>query len=351
MAHDLMTRNGKTAMFVVGDRDAAWHRLGQRTPNAVSWADAVRLADLDWSVVKKQMYARNPLGKVVETPQFATFRTDDGAYLGCVGEGYQLIQNSDMFTHVDAFLEAADGAHYESAGALGDGERIWCLARIPEADYVIDGGDEHKAFLMCANSHDGSMSFLMKLVDTRVVCANTLAVAIGENGASFRIRHTASAKVRMEEAKQVMQSVKREAIGLKTKMLALAERKVTRESVESIFDRLFPKPKDEKASTSRRDGTLAQVLELYEANDANAYPSVKGTGYNLLNAVTEFADHYRTARGNGSAPEQVAVARAESALFGSGEQLKSRAVQVILEETGGAIKLDSIIDVTEARLS
>lgn len=348
MSHDLMNRNGKVGMFCVGDRESAWHKLGQRTPNAVSWQDAVKLADLDWSVVKKQLYARNPLGAVTEIPMMATFRTDDGAYLGTVGEGYALIQNSDQFTHVDAFLEASDGAHYESAGALGNGERIWCLARIPEADYVIDGGDEHKAYVMCSNSHDGSLSFTMKLVDTRVVCANTLAVAIAENGAQFKIRHTANAHSRMAIARQVMQSVKKEAVGLKQKMLALAERKVSRESVESIFDRLFPKPKDEKASTTRRDNTLAQVLELYEANDNAAYPSIKGTGYNLLNAITEYADHYRTARGNGSKPEQVAIARAESALFGSGELLKTKAMSVILEETGG-ITLDSVIDATMSR--
>lgn len=332
MAHDLMTRNGKTAMFCVGDRDAAWHKLGQRTPDAVTWEKAVELADLNWSVVKKQLYARNPLGKVVDVPVFGTFRCDDGAFLGSVGEGYQLIQNVDQFTFVDAFLEAANGAHYESAGALGNGERIWCLARIPEADYQIDGGDQHKAFIMVANSHDGSLAYTMKLVDTRVVCANTLSVAIRENGAAFKIKHTVSASVRLKEALTIMQSVKLQAVGLKEKMERLASRQLTRESVEHVLDRLFPKPKDADANQTRRENTLTEVLSLYEANDRNAFPSVKGTAYNLLNAVTEYTDHMRTARGNGSKPEQVAVARAESAMFGSGDRLKTQALTVILEE-------------------
>lgn len=348
MSHELMQRNGKTAMFCVGDRESAWHKLGQRTPDAVKWEEAMKLADLAWKVVKKPLYARNPLGKVVEVPVMGTFRTDDGAFLGSVGEGYGLVQNIDMFAHVDSFLEEMDGAHYESAGALGAGERIWCLARIPEADYIVDGGDEHKAYVLCCNAHDGTMSFTMKLVDERVVCRNTLTMALAEQGASFKLRHSVNIEARMAEARRTMQIVKREAVGLKQKMLALADRKMSRESVVSILDRLFPKPKDENAKTTRRDNTLAQVLELYEANDENAYPSVKGTGYNLLNAITEYADHFRTSRGNGSKPGQVSVARAESALFGSGEKLKAQAVNVILEETGG-LTLDSVIDATLSR--
>jgi phage/plasmid-like protein (TIGR03299 family) len=332
MSHDLAKRNDKYQMFCVGDRNAAWHKLGQRTPDAVTWQRAVELADLDWQVVKRQQYARNPLGVVTALPVYATFRSDDGKYLGTVGEGYSIIQNRDQFTFVDSFLEAASGAHYESAGALGNGERIWCLARIPEADYVVDGGDEHKTYIMVANSHDGSLAYQMKLVDTRIVCANTLSVAIQEDGAAFKIRHTVNAQTRMSAALQVMQHVKREAVGLKGKMLRLADRKLTRESIEHVLDRLFPKSKDEQASQMRRNGTISEVLSLYEQNDANAYASIKGTAYNLLNAVTEYADHFRTARGNGSKPEQVATARAESALFGSGDKLKTQALTVILEE-------------------
>ena len=336
MAHDLMIRNGKVAMFCVGERDSAWHKLGQRTMNVVTWSEAMRLADLDWQVVKIQQTAVNPLGVRVDIPRMATFRVDDGAYLGTVGEDYAVIQNKDQFGHVDAFLEATEGAHYETAGALGNGERVWCLARIPEADYVIDGGDQHRAYLMCANSHDGSLAFTMKLVDTRVVCANTLAVAIRENGSAFRIRHTTNAHARMAEAVKVMQTVKKEAVGLKAKMESLAERKLTRESTEKILDRLFPKSAE--GNQTRRENVLSEVLSLYESNDRNAYPSVKGTAYNLLNAVTEYTDHLRTARGQGTQPEKMAIARAESALFGSGERLKTQALDVILECTGGQVK-------------
>ena len=122
MAHNLMTRNGSTAMFCTGDRDAAWHKLGQRTPNAVTWQEAMRLADLSWPVSKQVLFDSN--GKPVSA--WGIFREDDSAFLGAVGERYTPIQNKDAFEFVDVLMEATNGAHYDSAGALGNGERIWC---------------------------------------------------------------------------------------------------------------------------------------------------------------------------------------------------------------------------------
>lgn len=317
-------------MFCVGGVDAAWHRLGQRTPDAITWAQAIELADLNWEVTKKQLYARNPLGVVVNVPMFGTFRTDDGAYLGTVGEGYQIIQNRERFAWCDALIGTLNGAHYETAGALGNGERVWALARVPEGDYSI-GKDEHRAYLLAMGSHDSSTSEVAKLVDTRVVCNNTLVAALGEKGKSFRIRHTSGAKARMDLAVSNMESVKATAKTVAARMMRLADIKLTRESTEAILNRLFPKT--DGANQTRRDQTLSTVLGLYESNDGNAFADTQGTAYNLFNAVTQYTDHFRTARGNGSEPEQVASARAESALFGSGATLKTDALTAIIDCT------------------
>lgn len=344
MPANIAYRNGR-AMAMVAGQNAWWDTLGKSTVQGLqTWQDTVKAADLDWDVVKKQFYARNPLGNVVDVPLFGTFRTDDGAYLGgAVGDGYEILQNRDAFNTVDSLIQSSDGAHYETAGALGAGERIWCLARIPEADFVIDGGDKHETFVMVATSHDGSLAFTVKLVDTRVVCANTLAIALNEAGRALKIRHTASAKARLDAAQVALRDAKNAAVGIRRKMELLAESPIKREQASKIFDRLFPKSKDEDASQTRRDNTIADVLRLFERNDNNAFPSVKGTAYNLLNAITEYTDHERTARGNGSKLEQVKIARAESAVFGSGDRLKTHALQVILEETCPAPLLDRII--------
>src|SRR5579864_4686782 len=129
MAHNIWNQNGRDSMFCVGGREAAWHKLGARTPDAVSWEQAMELANLNWQVKKMQL--SGPFGLV---DAYGIFRDTDNAFLGSVGDVYSPIQNKVAFEFVDTLIEAA-GSHYESAGALGRGERIWCLARVPEADF------------------------------------------------------------------------------------------------------------------------------------------------------------------------------------------------------------------------
>jgi phage/plasmid-like protein (TIGR03299 family) len=323
MAHNIMERNGVYSMFCVVDRDAAWHKLGQRTPNAVEWREAMRLAGLEWSVVKRNLYDAD--GKSL--PAFGIFRQDDNAFLGSVGERYTPIQNISAFKFVDELLEATDGSHYDSAGALGNGERIWVAAKVP-FDFEPVAGDKTQTYLLFTTSHDGSVSATGKLSTVRVVCQNTLSSALSGKGETIRVKHTRNAADRMQSAIDAMRGVGSSVESLRNKLTQLAQVKVTRESLTGILDRLFPKPKDEKANTTRRENILADVLKLYESNDRNAFPSIRGTGYNLLNAVTEYTDHVRSAKG----ADQTA-ARAASAMFGSGDSLKTEALQVILEQT------------------
>jgi len=323
MAHNLMERNGMVSMFCVGDRDAAWHKLGQRTPNAVSWQEAMTLAGLDWAVVKQNLYDGN--GKALAA--FGIFRKDDNEFLGAVGERYTPIQNVQAFQFVDALLESADGSHYDSAGALGSGERIWTAAKVP-FDFETVPGDALQTYLMFTTSHDGSGSATAKLTTVRVVCQNTLSSALSQAGEFVRVKHTKNAADRMRSAADAMRGVGQSVSELKEKLRRLADVRVTRESISAILDRLFPKPKDEKTSTTRRENILSEVLQCYERNDGNKIPGIRGTAYNLLNAVTEYTDHYRTARGG-----NILRDRADSAMFGSGESLKTDALEVILELT------------------
>lgn len=102
----------------------------------------------------------------------------------------------------------------------------------------------------------------------------------------------------------------------------------------AVVDRLFPASKDEGARTGRRDAIVLKVLELFESNDANAIPQIRGTALNMLNAVTEFTDHFRTARiTDARAGMTVQQARAENAIFGTGDRLKGDALVAVLEET------------------
>lgn len=328
-------KTGETSMWCVGDRNAAWHHLGQRTPDAQSWKEAMQLAHLDWSVEKRDLYARTPKGDVYQIPDTkGIFRTDTSAYLGTVGADYSILQNKLAFDGIDTLLAAKEGAHYESAGALGNGARIWVMARIPEAIRIIGTQDESKLFLLAATAHDGSMSYQFKLVAERVVCENTLSVALGEAGQVVRIKHSKNAIDRMAAAVRYMSQVTSSASTLDAKFNALAQRKMTKTSYDAVMDRLFPKTED--AGQSRRDGLLASILGLYDNNDKDAIPEIRGTAYNMLNAITEYTDHYRTSRiteGRKADGYTVDTARAENALFGTGDKLKNLALEVLLDYT------------------
>lgn len=354
MAHDIMNRNGVDHMFVVGDRDAAWHKLGQRTPEAVNWETAMGLAGLQWEVEKRPLYAKVPatvaltVGDLANTRDLArqlqgageykvmdgaygVFRNDDNAFLGVVGQRYMPIQNRDAFNFVDVLLESVNGAHYDSAGALGNGERVWCSAKVP-FDFEPVAGDTHQTYLMFSTSHDGQSSAVCKLTTVRVVCANTLAMATSETNATVRIRHTASAQDRLGRAALLMRGVGNTVAALNNKLTRLSEVALTDEMMENAFRILFPT--NGEAST-RRSNTVEQIMGLYRNNDGQrAIPGVAGTAYNLLNAVTEYADHYRGVRGADGTVEGLAAARAESALFGTADMLKTQALDTLVELVG-----------------
>ena len=336
MAHDLWYQNGRHSMFVVGDKDAAWHKLGQRTDKAVSWQEAMQLANLNWTVEKRKLYARTPAGQIFEIPdKMGIFRNTDSAYLGTVGDGYEPIQNITAFEFIDTLLEALNGAHYDSAGALGNGSRIWAAAKVP-CDFEVTEGDRHETYLLFSTSHDGSLAANCKLTVTRVVCNNTLTAALRESNAMCRVRHTRSAADKLERARQLMQGVRQNVTTLADKLKLLATRRMTRDTMTTILDRLFPKNQEAERDT-RRENILADVLRMYESNDRNQFPQERGTAFNLLNAVTEYTDHVRSARVTASKADYSQLqARAESAVFGSGESLKNKALDVILEATNGA---------------
>ncbi len=330
MSHEIAFENGKAMAFYADS--PAWHKLGQLVAGARSWDDARELAGLNWTVGKEPLY--DSFG--VELPQFGIFRQDNRQFLGAVGDVYEPCQNEQAFSFVDALLEANGGTHYDSAGALRNGKIIWVSARVPSADIEPIKGDVHQSYLLFTTSHDGSGKIKALITRTRVVCMNTLSSALSSAEGVLAIKHTKTSMDRLEHAKKLVRNVQMDSELLKEKLAALAARKLTREAAESIFTRLFPIAKEQAAQT-RRNNVLADILSLYERNDGGSFPQVAGTAYGLLNAVTNYTDHSRTIRLTDSRGDMSAEqARAESSIFGSGSQLKSQALEVILEETNGA---------------
>ena len=321
-------------------REAAWHHLGTVTGKYSTWADILAHGGLDFDVFKSQL--RDGRGELV--PAWATFRWDQkdreardhmkAQFLGVVGEDYKVINHKQGFEMIDALMQTTDGAHYETAGVLGSGEVVWGLADLGLRIHV--GEDETVPYLLFATSHDGSVSYQFRGTHTRVVCQNTLSIALGEKArASFRIKHTKNAQGRIIDAHEALRAFDGETRGVEDKLRFLATRKMTREAFTTLMDKLFPVRKKEvqiaggesqevDVVQTRRENVLADILAIYEANDHDTFPEQRGTAYNLLNAITDYTDHVRSSRGGNG------VGRAVSALFGSGDKLKTDAFSQLL---------------------
>lgn len=323
MSANIAVVNGMNSVFTAGD--PAWHRLGVNVSQAQSWEQAIRLANLDWQIHKEQLHSL--AGDPVDA--YGLFRSNDGVFLHACGSKYTPIQNKDAFSVVDSLLAADEQVRYVSAGALGKGETIWCLAQVPGTLRIKGTDDTTKPYLLFAEHRDGR-SALVKQTATRVVCQNTLNIALRDGEKVFKLRHTAGVHDRIETAKQLLQNVQGEFRTLEEKMNILARRKMNAASFQQVLRRLFP----EIDKSVRSQNVARDILLRYESNDGDAFPSERGTAFNFLNAITGYYDHDRTVRANGDRQEIVLqTKRAEQAMFGASDKMKSDALDWILSAT------------------
>lgn len=314
MAHNLNTANGKTSMMYVGE--VPWHKLGTKLENPATATEAIQAAGLDFKVIKKTLRTTTPELSVVG--HYATVRTDTLDVLGVVGSRYEPIQNRDAFTTFDALVGEGE-AIYHTAGVLGKGERIWILAKLP--DYIrVNGNDVVEKFLLLTNSHDGSGPVRVKLTPIRVVCENTLTVALDNREQEVRIRHTAQAETRLKQAHEVLGLTNKLYAELDQIFNGMSKKPMTQMMLDEYLKKIFPDPPDKERST-RAITVREKVAELTE-NGIGA-DLAKGTLWGAYNAVTELVDHYRR-------PNADDAAGLKSMWFGSGERTKKKAFEVAL---------------------
>jgi phage/plasmid-like protein (TIGR03299 family) len=323
MAHNISNESGKHEVFVAGE--PAWHRLGVNTKESVHWEETMNLAGLNWPVEKRQLHTIPKDGVPQLVPAYGVFRNDTGKYLGDAGAGYQVLQNKKAFDFVDVVLQAEKGAHYVSAGALGSGEQIWCLAKIPGAMRIVNTDDVTDQYLLFTNWHYAGKSAIAKLTQTRVVCQNTMNIALEQENEFVRLRHDGTIDLRIEEAKKLLTGVRGRIHDVNEIMNIFARTQLKAEAIGDVLKTLYPTiGESEQARNKARS-----ILDLYESNDGNAFPSERGTAYALLNSVTNFVDHKQGVRASDGETED--QARARVALFGKGDALKNMAMFAIMQ--------------------
>lgn len=341
----LDTSTGKVAVMVAGK--APWHKLGVNVADAVSSADAIRLASLDWTVDKLPLRYTDSTGTNREAKGvFGIVRRDTGAMLGNVGNRYMPIQNSEGFEFLDSVL-GAFGAKYESAGAIYGGSKVWTLVRLPEQAFNVNGTDEIVPFALFCNPHDGSGVANCFPTSERVVCANTYRVARNDADKGIKIRHTGNVRAKIDDAKRALGLAVEGFDKFQEQAGALASAKLpdVRGYVDSVLDQTYeftaeqmaqgaaelckllggdPAKEGEIAALerkiARRGEIVTDILERYEGEKCGV-DGMRGTAWAGFNAVTEFADHSPLVRYKGSDNSR-ASRRFESVIAGEADAMK-----------------------------
>lgn len=318
MAHNLTIENEKASMMYYGE--IPWHGLGTRLQKPATSEEAIVSAGLDWEVVKKPVYVKlDKRFQVKDT--FAMVRKDkwqrnECDILGVVGKNYTPVQNKDAFNFFDSIV-GEKKAIYHTAGSLSGGKIIWILAKLPGYIRVV-GNDISEKYLLLSNSHDGSSMVQIKFTPIRVVCQNTLTIAMNK-GETLKVKHSRDVKDRLKQASELLGIVNDKYDTIERSFKNMAKVQLNEKRLNEYIKTIFPDPVDE-LQYATVDNNREMVRELFEQGLGNNLPGVQGTLWAGYNAVTELIDHKIT--------KQNKDMRTKSIWFGNGYNVKQKAFDV-----------------------
>ena len=275
-----MSANVETMFYT---RQKPWHGLGTMVMEAPTSKEALALAGLDWKVIQKPIETDDGLPI---TGFKANLRETDNQILGVVTDRYKVVQNEDAFAFTDALL--GEGITYEKAGSLQGGRRTWMLARLPQ-HYIISG-DEITPYLVFMNSHDGTGAIKVAMTPIRVVCQNTLNLAISTARRSWSTNHTGDISGKLEDAKNTLLYAERYMAELGKTIDKLNHQKLSDRQVYDYINALFPLV-DNASELQKKN--LLRMKEDMKARyfDAPDLQHVGKNAYRFINAVSDFATH------------------------------------------------------------
>lgn len=293
-------------------REPAWHGLGVTVEDALTAAEALKTAGLDWEVRKQPVYKKFD-GKSIKIPDvFTVERQTDGKDLGIVRKDYQVFQNVEHFQFADFLVDSGE-AKYETAGSLRGGRIIYVTMKLP-GDILIGGADPIAKFIVITSSHDGTKAISILNSPNRVVCANTLELAFNSAKSRYSIRHLSTMEGKLQEA--------RDAIGITFDYMDefakqandLVEQSITDKKFAQIVDKLLPdRPRKEEVKNT--------LVALFNDSPTIVGTVAEGNKWGAFNAVTEYADHIRAPRTKES--------QVNGTWFGSARQMRQKAFKLL----------------------
>lgn len=312
-------------------KDPAWHKMGKTVQNVLTAEEAIVEAGLDWEVTPVPVYHKvNGMFYKIKDRQ-AMERSTDHKVLSIMGMDYQPLQNRKGFQFFDDVV-ATKEAKYHTAGSLMGGKVIWILAKVNGGNGHLNiKGDVVDKYLLLTNSHDGSTRLKMFFTPIRVVCWNTLSMAVSSavGDQTFAVRHVGDIQARIEKAREVLGITIKWFSDFEEKARILAQYQLPPARMPLLLAAAFKTQGAEDANmmvdmssySTRRQNQFEEVTNLFEGagkglNDKN----IKGTKWAAYNAIAEYADYYRKATGPSSDDN-----RLRSVWMGEGMAMKKRA--------------------------
>lgn len=269
-------------------REKPWHGLGTIVAESLNSGEALEAAGLNWKVVQKKIYT----GDRKLIPGYrANVRDSDHRLLGVVSDRYRVVQNEDAFAFTDALL--GEGVRYETAGSLQSGRRVWMLAKLPN-EYIILG-EQISPYLVFSNTHDGSGAIKVAMTPVRVVCSNTLNLALNTTKRCWSAKHTTNIADRLEEAEETLLFAESYMTALGAEFEELCKIRMSDKKVMESVKELLPMKDDMTIQQKKNVRNLQEDLKrrYFDA------PDLQDTGknaYRFVNAVSDFATHSKPLR-------------------------------------------------------
>ncbi|MFL5766080.1 MAG: DUF932 domain-containing protein [Bacteroidia bacterium] len=315
MAHNLNENNGKTAF---ASTQKAWHGLGQIVDGAMTSSQAIKLAGLDYEVAKTPVLVEGNNGFNTVVPEkYVTYRKDNNDVFGIVGSRYEIVQNRDAFDFFDSII-GAEMAIFETAGALGKGERVFISAKMLDFIRIENTDDITEVYTLLTSSHDGSGAVLACITPIRVVCSNTLNMALKNTVNKVSIRHTTNVKSNLENAHRLLGISHAYVNELNECFNHLAKKKMNDSQVTKFIEHAF---ETEKKDSTRIKNIRESVLESYFTGTGQE--TILGTAWGAYNAVTHYLDHIKSYKNSD--------VKFESILEGESSKIATKAANYLLD--------------------
>ena len=304
--------------------DVPWHGLGKKVSKDVTAEQMIREAGLDWKVDLKPARGAREINSKKEFSRYEVVRLprkereETEVLLGVVSRRYKPLQNVEAFEFFNPIV-GDKKAYFETAGALGEGERIWVMAKMPDAMEIVRG-DECFKYLLLSNTHSGDGAVIVKFTSVRVVCQNTLMMAMEDGQKAYRVRHSKQMQFKLEELREFLAITQDVFQKAEESFRRLASIQMIERRLDQYFEAVYPRTEAQKKK-GKNPERWGALRETFESLPDLQMLGVRGTLWGAYNAITRFED-YKQPRQE-EQPEQ----RLERTWFGGGADIKLKALE------------------------